>query len=77
MPDTHQSQTAANYKGSAFNWEDPFLLDDQLEEDERMIRDAAAAFAADKLLPRIERAYLDEGRKHIIFTPPPPGPAAR
>ena len=32
-----------------FSWEDPFLLDDQLTEDERMIRDSAAAFAAEKL----------------------------
>ena len=64
---TRTSQNAVNYKGSAFNWEDPFLLDDQLEEDERMIRDAAAAFAADKLLPRIESAYLDEETDPEIF----------
>ena len=41
---------------NSFVWDDPFLLDDQLSEDERMIRDAAAAFAADKLMPRIEQA---------------------
>ena len=51
----------------AFVWDDPFLIEDQLTEDERMIRDAAAAFAADKLAPRIEEAYLDETTDPGIF----------
>ncbi|MDH6229858.1 glutaryl-CoA dehydrogenase [Mesorhizobium soli] len=52
---------------ASFVWDDPFLLDGQLTEDERMIRDAAAAFAADKLAPRIEEAYLDEKTDPAIF----------
>ena len=48
-------------------WSDPFLIEDQLAEDERMIRDAAAAFAADKLAPRIEEAYLEEKTDPAIF----------
>ena len=56
-----------SHKGQAFTWSDPFLLDDQLEEDERMIRDAASAFAADKLAPRIEDAYLSEATDPAIF----------
>ena len=52
---------------SVFNWEDPFLFDAQLEEDERMIRDAAAAFAADKLAPRVTDAYLNETVDRDIF----------
>src|SRR3569833_330991 len=36
----------------SFKWDDAFLLDDQLTEDERMIRDTARAYAQDKLLPR-------------------------
>ncbi|RJG45669.1 MULTISPECIES: acyl-CoA dehydrogenase [unclassified Mesorhizobium] len=52
---------------ASFVWNDPFLLEDQLSEDERMIRDAAAAFAADKLAPRIEEAYLDEKTDPAIF----------
>jgi glutaryl-CoA dehydrogenase len=52
---------------AAFSWEDPFLLDDQLTEDERMIREAAAAFATDRLAPRIEKAYLDETSDPKIF----------
>ncbi|TWG90507.1 glutaryl-CoA dehydrogenase, partial [Mesorhizobium sp. J18] len=43
----------------SFIWNDPFLLDDQLTEEERMIRDAAASFAADKLAPRVQEAYLE------------------
>ena len=57
----------ASHKGLSFNWEDPFLIDDQLTEDERMIRDAAQAFATDKLLPRIENAYLNEETDPDIF----------
>ncbi len=52
---------------NAFVWDDPFLLEDQLSEDERMIRDAAAAFAADKLAPRVEQAYLEEKTDPAIF----------
>ena len=52
---------------ASFVWDDPFLLEGQLTEDERMIRDAAAAFAADKLAPRIEEAYLDEKTDPAIF----------
>ena len=52
---------------TAFNWEDPFLLDEQLTEDERMIRDSAKAFASDVLLPRVEKAYLDETTDPELF----------
>ena len=36
-----------------FVWEDPLLLDDQLSEDERMVRDTAHDYAQEKLLPRV------------------------
>ncbi|MER8566122.1 acyl-CoA dehydrogenase [Mesorhizobium sp. M0924] len=52
---------------NAFVWEDPFLIENQLSEDERMVRDGAAAFAADKLAPRIEEAYLEEKTDASIF----------
>src|SRR5882757_5494073 len=52
---------------NAFVWEDPFLIEDQLSEDERMVRDGAAAFAVDKLAPRIEEAYLEEKTDPSIF----------
>ena len=50
-----------------FVWNDPFLIEDQLSEDERMMRDAAANFAADKLAPRIDEAYLEEKTDPVIF----------
>ncbi|MFC3723757.1 acyl-CoA dehydrogenase [Neoaquamicrobium sediminum] len=53
---------------ASFSWSDPFLLDDQLTEDERMIRDAAAGFASDRLLPRVEEAYLEEKTDPAIFS---------
>ena len=54
-------------KASAFNWEDPFLLEDQLSEDERAIRDTAHAYAQEKLLPRVIEAYLEEKTDRAIF----------
>ncbi len=45
---------------AAFAWDDPFRLEDQLDEDERMIRDAARAFAQDVLQPRVIAACRDE-----------------
>ncbi len=51
----------------SFSWEDPFLLNEQLTDDERMIRDAAAAFAADELAPRVQQAYLEETADSGIF----------
>jgi glutaryl-CoA dehydrogenase len=52
---------------AAFQWDDPFLLDEQLTEDERMIRDTARAYAQDKLQPRIVKAYLEEKTDREIF----------
>jgi len=51
----------------AFDWADPFLLDAQLSDDERMIRDTAASYAGDKLAPRIVAAYRDEATDPEIF----------
>jgi glutaryl-CoA dehydrogenase len=51
---------ATEDKPARFVWEDPFLLDDQLSEDERLIRDTARDFAQERLLPRIVDAYANE-----------------
>jgi glutaryl-CoA dehydrogenase len=51
--------SAAKAEGR-FNWEDPLRLDDLLEEDEKRIRDAARAYAQDKLMPRILEANRHE-----------------
>ena len=45
---------------AAFRWDDPFLLDDQLTEDERMVRDSARAYCQDKLMPRVLEATRKE-----------------
>ena len=52
---------------SAFQWEDAFRLDGQLSEDERMLRDAASAYAQEKLQPRAIAAYRDEVTDPAIF----------
>lgn len=52
---------------SSFNWEDPFLLENQLEEDERMIRNAACAYATEKLQPRVLEAFANEATDPDIF----------
>ncbi len=49
------------------DWEDPFFLDDQLDEDERMIRDTARAYAREKLAPRIVDAFAQETTDPAIF----------
>lgn len=43
-----------------FDWQDPFALDALLTDEERMVRDTARAYAREKLLPRVTRAFLDE-----------------
>ncbi|MGN6271018.1 MAG: acyl-CoA dehydrogenase [Sphingomonas sp.] len=50
-----------------FDWADPFFLDDQLDDDERMIRDTARAYAQDKLAPRVIEAFNDEVTDPAIF----------
>ncbi len=61
-PFAHKSSAKAS-----FHWQDPFLIEDQLSEEERMIRDAAAAFAADRLAPKVTDAYLNETVDRDIF----------
>jgi glutaryl-CoA dehydrogenase len=45
---------------SNFHWDDPFLLEDQLSEDEKLIRDTARAYAQEKLAPRVKLAFRNE-----------------
>jgi glutaryl-CoA dehydrogenase len=51
---------AAKPARPTFNWSDPFLLDDQLDEDERLIRDSARAFCDEKLMTRVTDAFRHE-----------------
>ncbi|MDE3121044.1 MAG: acyl-CoA dehydrogenase family protein, partial [Paracoccaceae bacterium] len=50
-----------------FDWEDPFRFDSQLSEEERMLRDAARAYAQEKLQPRVTAAFRDEATDPAIF----------
>ncbi|WP_338847353.1 acyl-CoA dehydrogenase [Massilia sp. W12] len=50
-----------------FHWEDPLLLSQQLSEDERMVRDAAAAYCQDRLAPRVLNAFRNEQTDLEIF----------
>ena len=53
---------------ASFDWQDPFHLDAQLTEEERLVRDTARAYAQQKLLPRVTSAYLDERFDREIMT---------
>jgi len=50
-----------------FDWEDPFRLEEQLSDEERMIRDSARAFAESELAPRVTEAFLAEGVAPELF----------
>lgn len=58
---------ATQAKLAQFTWDDAFLLDEQLSEDERLIRDTARDYAQDKLAPRVSEAYLNEATDRAIF----------
>ena len=62
-----KSPAVQKSKLATFDWEDPFLLEGQLSEDERAIRDTARAYAQEKLLPRVNAAYLAETTDRAIF----------
>jgi glutaryl-CoA dehydrogenase len=64
LPNPKPTQAKAS---ASFQWEDPFLLDEQLTDDERMIRDSARAYAREKLLPRVIEAYREEKTDRSIF----------
>lgn len=54
-------------KNAQFHWDDPLLLDQQLTDEERMVRDAARAYCQDKLQPRVLEAFRHEKMDASIF----------
>ena len=52
---------------STFDWSDPFLLEQQLSDEERLVRDSAREFAQRELLPRVTEAYLAEHTDPGLF----------
>ena len=67
MSQAIKSGGAKKAPSQAFVWDDPFLLDDQLTDDERMIRDTARDYAQEKLLPRVVDAYANETFDRTLF----------
>ena len=52
---------------ASFVWDDPLLLNDQLTDDERMVRDAARAYCQDRLGSRVQEAFRHEKTDPAIF----------
>ena len=50
-----------------FNWADPFSMEEQLSEEERLVRDTAKQYSQEKLLPRVREAYQKEETDPQIF----------
>jgi len=65
---TSTTPEQARQKPPAITWDDPFLLENQLEEEEKMIRDSARAYCQDKLLSRVVEANRDEIFHREIMT---------
>ena len=71
-------QEKAPKKTAAFNWEDPFLLEDQLTDDERMIRDTARAYAQEQAAAARDRGLpAGEDRPRDLHRDGRAGPARR
>ena len=66
-PKPKDDSAPARATQAPFRWDDPLLLDDQLSDDERLIRDTARAYAQERLLPRIIEAYREEKTDRSIF----------
>ncbi|MES2960432.1 MAG: acyl-CoA dehydrogenase family protein, partial [Pseudomonadota bacterium] len=52
---------------ASFHWDDPFLLEAQLSDDERQVRDAAAAYCQERLAPRVLMAFREGNTDPAIF----------
>jgi glutaryl-CoA dehydrogenase len=58
---------AAKTRWTSLNWQDPFELDSQLSEEQRMVRDSAQQYAQSALAPRVKEAYRQESTDPKIF----------
>lgn len=67
ISEQNMSSKPANNRPS-FNWQDPFLLDEQLTEEERLVKDTAREYCQEKLMPRILEANRHEIFDRDIFT---------
>ncbi|HYK25007.1 MAG TPA: acyl-CoA dehydrogenase [Steroidobacteraceae bacterium] len=62
-----EDSSAQGTASAGFDWRDPFLLEEQLTDEERMVRDSARTFAQERLLPRVTDDYLQERTDPSIF----------
>jgi len=62
-----EDSRAPGIESAGFDWRDPFLLEEQLTDEERMVRDAARTFAQERLQPRVTDDYLQERSDPSIF----------
>ncbi len=60
-------QSSSGQTRPSFDWQDPFLLDGQLSEEERLVRDTARQYAQQKLMPRVLSAFREERTDREIF----------
>ena len=60
MAEARAKTKPASATRAAFDWADPFDLESQFTEEERQVRDTARAYARDKLMPRVIKAYREE-----------------
>ncbi len=67
MHGTTNAPSRAESRMAPFKWEDPFDLESQLTEEERMIRDAAHGFAQSELQPRVIEAFREEADAPELF----------
>ena len=58
---------AGNTNWTRLNWEDPFELDAQLTDEQRMVKESARQYAQDKLAPRVKEAFRNEQTDAAIF----------
>ena len=58
---------ATKTRWTSLNWQDPFELDSQLSEEQRMVRDSAQQYAQSALAPRVKEAYREESTDPNIF----------
>src|SRR4051812_46109928 len=52
---------------AAFQWDDPLLIEEQIGDEDRMVRDVARRYAQEKLLPRVVKAFREEQTDTAIF----------
>ncbi len=64
---THPSETTRKATLAGFDWADPFLMDRQLRDEDRAIRDTAHEYCQENLLPRVQMAFRDETFDREIF----------